>query len=891
MAGLGDGPDDSLSADAVARELRVARRRIALLTALCDIASVWPVDDVIGRLSAFADAAIGRAVAFHLRQAAATGAITLADADDAQRGSGLAVIAMGKLGAGELNYSSDIDLILLFDDEIMRSDDPAGVQKAMVRLARNLMRTLDEQTKDGFVFRTDLRLRPDPASTPLAVSMRAAETYYESAGQNWERAAMIKARAVAGDKAAGQAFLDYLTPFVWRRNLDFAAIEDIHSIKRQIHAFRGGDTIALRGHNIKLGRGGIREIEFFAQTQQLVWGGRDPSVRVAGTCAALGALAAAGHVAAATAAELAAAYRFLRRVEHRLQMIDDRQTHVLPADDEGFAALATFLGYDAPEVFEAALEKEMRTVEQHYANLFEEAPALSESGNLVFTGSEDDPDTLATLESLGYADPRSVAAVVRGWHHGRYRATRSNRARQILTELMPALLAAFGRTGNPAAELMKFDGFLSRLPAGVQVFSLFHSNPRLFDLLAEIMGSAPKLADHLSRNADLFDAVLTADFFDPLPDRAALAADLGAMIGPARDFQDVLDGTRRWTKDMTFRVGVQMLRNATDADDAGRALADVADCNIAALQPVVEDEFAARHGVFPAGGMAIVALGKLGGREMTATSDLDLIFVYDTGDDGESSGGAKPLAPSHYYARLSQKLLNALTAPTAEGTLYEVDMRLRPSGHKGPIASSLDAFRAYQSSSAWTWEQMALTRARVIAGPAALREAVATTIHDALVQPRDAEALRADVADMRARIEQEHTTDSIWNAKHVRGGLVDIEFIAQYLQLRHAAAHPDILSPNTSHALRRIGEAGLLPTDTIAALIEAARLWRQVQGLLRLTLDLGFDPAAAPEGLKDALATAGGAVDFQGLEAKLHDTATRVHGLFRDIIGEQGEKP
>jgi glutamate-ammonia-ligase adenylyltransferase len=884
IAGLRERGPTTDNVVEIGRMLRKARRRVALLTAVADITGAWTLEQVMAYLSAFADEAIGQAVAFHLRDAAKGGSIALADPDDPQRHSGVAIIAMGKLGAHELNYSSDIDLIALYDDEIVVTDDAPGLQKTMVRLTRNLMRTLDEQTKDGYVFRTDLRLRPDPASTPLAVAMRAAEVYYESAGQNWERAAMIKARPIAGDLAAGRAFIEYLTPFVWRKNLDFAAIEDIHSIKRQIHAHRGGGRIAARGHNIKLGRGGIREIEFFAQTQQLIWGGRDSGVRLPGTCEALHALAAAGYILPSTATELEACYHLLRRVEHRLQMIEDRQTQSLPEDEIGFSHVATFLGYPDAGVFEKALTEAMRTVERHYAQLFEEAPTLSGPGNLVFTGSDDDPDTLATLESLGYSDARSVASVVRGWHHGRYRATRNTRARELLTELMPTLLDAFAKTANPSAALMKFDEFLARLPAGVQLFSMFHSNPRLVGLLAEIMGSAPRLADHLSRNAGLFDAVLSPDFFDRLPPRAELANELQSNLLSARSFEDVLDHTRQWTKDVKFRTGVQLLRHTTTAREVGRALSDVAETNIEALQPYVEADFAESHGRFPGGGLAVVAMGRLGSREMTHTSDLDLIFVYDSGGDAEVSDGPKPLAPSHYFARLCQRFLNSLTAPTAEGTLYEVDMRLRPSGNQGPIATSLDTFRAYQAESAWTWEHMALTRARAVSGPAALRTAVNDVIKATLTRQRDAAKLVADVADMRLRIAREHPGGGIWDMKYVRGGLVDIEFIAQYLQLLHAATHPAILATNTVDALTNLGTEGLIDKPVADTLVEAALLWQQIQGLLRVTIDLGFDPAAAPVGLKDALAAAGGAVDFASLEGKLQETADRVHGHFGSII-------
>ncbi len=875
--------------------LRHAKRRVALAVALADIAGAWPLERVTRALSDFAEAALGAAVRYLLRDAAGKGRLRLRDEEDPARGSGFIVIAMGKLGARELNYSSDIDLIVLYDDERVRADDPSELQRTFVRLTRALVRAIEERTADGYVFRTDLRLRPDPGAMPIAVSTLAAETYYESAGQNWERAAFIKARPVAGDLEAGAAFLDRLRPFVWRKHLDFAAIQDIHSIKRQIHAHRGGGEIAVLGHDLKLGRGGIREIEFFAQTQQLIWGGRDPRLRTAGTVESLRALAETGRIAAETADELVESYRFLRRVEHRLQMVADQQTHTLPASPEGLGRFAVFLGYPDGDAFAAELTAHLRRVEAHYAHLFEEAPDLGASaGNLVFTGGEHDPGTLETLRRLGFAEPETVSDIVRGWHRGRYRATRSTRARELLTELMPALMEALAGTADPMAAVVKFDEFLARLPAGVQLFSLFYANPRLLELVAEIVGGAPLLAEALSRNPLALDAVLSGDFFEALPDAAALAAELAERLEQARDFEDVLDIARRWNNDRRFQVGVHILRNITDADAAGPVLADIASVAVRALLPHVEADFARRHGRVPGGAMAIIALGKLGGREMTITSDLDLIFVYDAPDEVEGSDGARPLAVSQYYARLSQRVINAITAPTGEGRLYEVDMRLRPSGAAGPVASSLDAFADYQRRSAWTWEHMALTRARVVAGDAGLADRIAEVVRDVLTAPRDAERLLRDVAEMRARMAREHGPGSPWIGKHYRGGLVDLEFIAQFLQLRHAHDHPAILDTNTAGAFAAAARVGVLAPALAEDLVGATRLWRRIQGLARLLgpesrrteappSDGGgeLDP---PEGLRRAMARAIGAPDFEAVKARVLETAAHVRTVFADLI-------
>ncbi len=869
------------------KSLRVARRRAAFAIGFADICGLWDVVAVTRALSDFADAAVDAALASTLRQVAARDELGLADPQTPTRDCGIAILGMGKLGAHELNYSSDIDLIVLFDPDKVDYRHSRGVQAGMVRLTRDLMRCLDDRTGDGYVFRTDLRLRPDPGAMPLAISINSALTYYESLGQNWERAAMIKARPIAGDLAFGQAFLHELRPFIWRKHLDFWAIQDVHSIKRQINAHKGGSVVAINGHNVKLGRGGIREIEFFAQTQQLIWGGRDPSLRTPRTKEALAALAETGHITPKVAEELTTAYFFLRRVEHRLQMIDDQQTHKLPDDDEGVDALAVFLGYDDPAEFRAELLRHLRTVEDHYAHLFEESPSLSSSGNLVFTGGEPDPETLATLSGLGFRDSEMVWQVVSGWHHGRYRALRSTRSRELLTELVPLLLQNFGRTQDPHRALLKFDAFVSGLPAGVQLFSMLYNNPNLLELMAEIMGSAPMLADRLDRKPHLLEAVLSPDFFDPIPPAEVLEEELKTALVDAQNLEDVLDMTRRWANDRRFQVGVHILRHKSDVDDSGRALSDIAEVALRGLVQPVIDDLARSHGHLAGSGLAIVALGKLGSREMTVSSDLDLVFIYDLPAEGAAdvvSDGAKPLEPQRYYARLAQRLINALSAQTPEGTLYEIDMRLRPSGNAGPIATSLAAFKRYYQEDAWTWEHLALTRARCIGGPPEIRAGVEEQLLAIRSAPRDPDRLLAEVADMRRRIAREHPAATIWSVKYAEGGLIDLDFLAQYLQLRHAAANPAVLAISTQQAFANLATGGILEAGLAERLVEATRFLRQVQEALRLTVGPAFDADALSPTLQAALAASIGVEDFATLRRQLEETLTWVHGIYVEWV-------
>ncbi|HEY1301482.1 MAG TPA: bifunctional [glutamine synthetase] adenylyltransferase/[glutamine synthetase]-adenylyl-L-tyrosine phosphorylase [Stellaceae bacterium] len=886
VAGIEAREDTGEDTAALMARLRVAKRRVALLAAVAELAGAWSLEQQTGALSRFADAAVAAALRHLLRQAVRDRSLTLADANDPESGSGFVILGLGKLGGGELNYSSDIDLIVLYDPSVARVVVPDRIQPFFVRLTRNLVRILEERTGDGYVFRTDLRLRPDPASTPPAMSVAAALSYYESVGQNWERAALIKARPAAGDCEAARRFLRELQPFIWRKNLDFAAIQDIHSIKRQIDAHRGGARIAVMGHDIKTGRGGIREIEFFAQTQQLIWGGRVRELRVAATCAALDRLVDAGRVDRATADELIADYRFLRRVEHRLQMVDDAQIHRLPADPAGIERIAIFLGYRDADAFVAELTATLSSVERHYAQLFEQAPNLAAPGNLVFTGVEDDPDTLETLSRLGFADPSAVAALVRGWHHGHLRATRSQRAREILTELVPELLAIFGATPHPDAALQRFDQFLSRLAAGVQLFSLFHANPGLLSLVADIMAGAPRLAEHLALRPALLEPVLAEGFFAAPPDRAALGADLDRLLGADRDFEEALDTMRRWTGERRFQIGVQLLRRTLAADAAAAALADIAETALAALLPVVEAELARRHGRVPGGRFAIIGMGRLGSREMTLASDLDLILVYDAPPESEFSDGAQPLPVAAYYARLSQRLIGAITAPTAEGRLYEVDMRLRPSGTSGPIASSLAGFVRYQRESAWAWEHMALTRARPVAGDPGLGRQIEDAIGAVLRMPRDPLRLVHDVAEMRRRIAAEHPDPPPYDLRNRRGGLLDLEFIVQCLMLRHAGSAPQILCRGTTAALEALDPAGLLPPRAGEELGRALALLRRVQILTTLIGDGPPPSAGFTEADAATLARGAGAVDFTDLDRDITDATQRVAGWYERLIEE-----
>ncbi len=857
------------------RILRDGKTRIAFLIALADLANIWSVEEATRRLSEAAGVFVGLAVRFLLSRAAQAGQFFPSDPENPERGSGLIVLGMGKFGAHELNYSSDIDLIIFFDREIAPLAGTVEPSPFFVRLTRDLVHILQERTADGYVFRTDLRLRPDPGSTQAAISTDAGFRYYESLGQNWERAALIKARPVAGDIAAGDAFLKALSPYIWRKYLDYNAIADIHAMKRQIHAVKGHERIAIAGHNLKLGRGGIREIEFFVQSQQLIAGGRQPALRTRQTLAGLDLLTQFDWIGPKVRDDLARAYRYLRRMEHRLQMVADQQTHTLPSNQDELAKFARFAGYRELDAFKDELRREMQSVERHYAALFESAPRLTPQrvqGNLVFTGDAEDPGTAATLAKLGFKHPSTAISAVKGWHYGRYKAMQSERAREILTEFTPALLEALGDTSDPDLALATFDTFLAEVPSALQLFSMLRANPHLLRLIAQIMGSAPRLARILGRRRRVMDAILDPGYIGERPAEAELRALIRREIFEESTYEQRLGRARAVGQEQAFAIGARLLSRQLTPRQAGEDYSRLAEALIETLLDAVQAEYG---GALPP--PVVIAMGKLGGREMTATSDLDLIVIYDT------PAGAAAQASQH-YARFTQRLIAAIAAPTPEGVLYPVDMRLRPSGKAGPVAVRLDGFLAYQQNDAWTWEHLALTRARLVAGPEALRERLAADIRVVLTLPRDRANIAADVREMRARIEAEEATADIWHTKYHKGGLVDAEFIAQFLQIVHAAQEPAVLSPNTVQALANLIEAGLLAPSDGNALARAVELYRDIAHILRLCTEGGFDPKTAPKDLTGLLLQTTGEPDIERLEARLREAYAGTARAFDALV-------
>ena len=754
--------------------LRRERRALALVLAIGDLAGTFPLARVMAELSAFADGALDAAIAAAIRA-------RVPDREPA----GFLALALGKQGAGELNYSSDIDPILLYDPDTLprrERDEPA---EAAQRYAREIVRLLSEVTSEGYVFRVDLRLRPAAEVSPLAISVNAATTHYESSALAWERAAFIRARACAGDVKAGEAFLEMIRPFVWRRSLDFGAIEEVRRLSLRIRERYAGPREPGPGFNLKQGRGGIREIEFFAQTHQLIHGGRNPSLRQRGTRAALDALAAAGVIGARDAQVLGDAYDRLRVVEHRLQMVADQQTHSLP-EGKALDGVAQLDGLADGAVLVAELRGICRAVAERYDAML---------------GAGETP-----APSSDQAIPPEIAARAAGWIDGRYRALRSEAAIGAFEAVRPRLLTAFAAASDPATVLARWETMLERMSSAINVFRLLEARPGLLELLLDCLTLAPPLADQLARRPERLDALIDRSAFALPGSVRQLAADMRRGEKGA-GYEEALDRIRVVVGEKRFALGMQLIAAAHDPLEIAAGLSRVAEAAITVAQERAEQAFASVHGRVAGSELLVLGLGRLGGGALTHASDLDVIYLFAEG--AEESDGSRPLGRTLYFNRLAQRLGAALSVPTAEGALYEVDTRLRPQGDKGPLAVGLSSFARYQKEEAWTWEHMALTRARVLTGSPEARAAVAAIVRGVLDAPRDPAALRADVLRMRAEMAAHKPPKGALDAKLLRGGLIDLEFLIHYVQLRERTA----FAPDLHAAIESLAGAGLVSPE------------------------------------------------------------------------------
>ena len=868
-------------------QLRVGKAMLALTCAYADLNCIWPLTRTTQALSQFASKALNIALAFLLTRevrkgnietpalsTSSTDIINPSICDDC----GFFILGMGKLGANELNYSSDIDLIALYNPEKIKYLGKKTIGHFFVGITQELMQIMERRTMHGYVFRTDLRLRPDPGSTPPAISIIAAETYYHTVAVNWERSAMIKASPIAGDTKEGKAYLDNLSSWIWRRSMDFAAIQDIAAIKNHLNQHYEQSDKDFAGFDVKLGRGGIREIEFFAQINQLLYGGRHPVVRRRGTIETLHTLVEEGLLDTNICARLSVAYEFLRTLEHRLQMVNDEQTHTIPADSEAIQHIAHFMGYTNPEALKSALHSHTNYVNEVYQNLL---PNEANENPIGFSQGQIEHK----FKGLGYTSTKDMANITASWRSAKYRALKTDRSQSLLEECIPTLIEAFAAMSNPDAALSRFDMFLSKLPAGVQLFALFQANPSLFALMARVMGLAPALAETLAKKPLLWELLLEPNFFEPIEDKTLLTEQLKGMIARARDYQDVLDIARQFAEEYKFRIGVQLLESIATADESMKSLALVADVTLEQLVPEVEREFEARYGHFNNGGIAILAMGKYGGNELTHTSDLDIVFLYYVDDMNGASSGKRSLGPSQYYSRLGQNIITSITALTSEGRLFEVDTRLRPSGNQGPLVVTLNTFRDYYSKDAWTWEHMALTRARIIKEPQYFSGELINEIREILTNERDQTSLIKAVADMRRKLRSTNRTQNPWALKHIRGGLIDIEFICQYLLLKEGEKYPDLFSSNMDTAFKNLADMNLIDPSIAEDLVIARNMMQNIQSILRLCMgDKAPEESSFSLGLKEILCRSSKFETFSALKENLLNTQANIYKHFETLI-------
>ncbi|HYI39299.1 MAG TPA: bifunctional [glutamine synthetase] adenylyltransferase/[glutamine synthetase]-adenylyl-L-tyrosine phosphorylase [Allosphingosinicella sp.] len=837
----------------VGAALRRERGALAAALAVADLGGAIPLERLMEELSDLADRALTRALAAAFEERTP---------DDPPLG--FAVIALGKHGSRELNYSSDVDLLFLYDPAALPLKPREEAGQGALRIGNRLVELLQKRDEEGYVFRVDLRLRPSPEATPIALPVDAAISYYESSALPWERAAFVRARQVAGDERVGRYFLEALHPFVWRRSLDFGAIGEIQAITRRIRDHYSRGQIFGPGFDIKRGRGGIREIEFFAQIHQLIHGGREPALRAAATLDALAALKGAGRILAEAADDLAETYRLLRTVEHRLQMVDDRQTHVLPPDRQALDNVARLHGLGSGSALLDLLEAPVSRCGELYDGL---------------AGQSEDriplnPEALEShLRNAGFDDPVSARLRIEGWRGGKARSLRTAAAGEAFEAMLPVLIEAFGRAPDPMRAMNRFDDVVTRLPSGVNFYRLLEARPGLTDHLGTILSHAPALAEQLGRRPQLLDGLVDASAFEPAPPVDALIRDFSRSEREGEDYQLLLDRVRRRVNERRFALGVQLIVAHSDPIEAAEGYSRVAEAAINVLARATVAEFEAVHGRVPGSELLVMGLGRLGGEALTHASDLDLVYLFSGTHESESDG-PRPLRATDYFNRLAPRVTAALSVPTASGPLYDVDTRLRPSGTDGMLAVSLESFARYQNEQAWTWEHMALTRARPVFGSAEGRTALQAVIDDTLRRPRDPARLVADAVAMRAEMASHKAAKGRFDIKLGPGGLVDLEFAVHTLQLRHVVG----LHPHLEDALEELVAEGMVGDDIDPAL----RLLTRMLVMFRLVSPASDEP---PDETKPLVAAACGLPDWNALLAA-HDAARqRVAQLWRTVSG------
>ena len=857
-----------------ARQLREARRRVALAVGLADIAGLWDLAAVTAALTGLAEAGCSLGFRVLLTELASRGAISPPDPEDPERDSGLIALGLGKLGGRELNFSSDIDLILLYDPDILPARRRYEVPGHLMRLARRFIALLSEPTVDGRAFRVDLRLRPDPVSTPLVISTKSALQYYEKRGQTWERAAMIKARPVAGDINSGNGYLGRLEPFIWRSHLDFATVQDLHDIKKRIDAQHRGGIIGEPGQNLKLGRGGIREIEFFAQTHQLIWGGTDPSLRRIPTCEALRALSDAGHIRREVTDALANSYRYLRRAEHRLQMIADKQTHSLPKDPGQFETLARFLGYADGKAFGGELTSCLRQVERQYESFFELPSEMTEASASSALAKRSRGEVVERLGRMGFHDPGAAFEIIEKWRTGRGLAARDSRALALLQSLTPALVIAMCGTESPDLAIRRFDGLIDRVGRGHRTFTLFQANLHVMETVAEILVTAPAIGAILTARPRLVEVLLDPQTDAPPPARKSLEQSLAAKMQGADGFGTELARLREWIDTANFRVGVQVLFHSLDPLDAAQPLSDIADCAVSLVLRRADEALAASHGRVPGASAAIVAKGRFARREVGFRTELEIALYYDAPPDSLTDG-PEAITAEEYFSKLQHRVIAGLRGRPGVRRVYDCIAIER--------AASLESLAGKLSRGSPGRPE--LCQPRTVAQIGRLAPRVRAMVHECFSAARDEARLRSDMAALRDGLELGPPPTGPWSVDFRPGGLLDIEVLVHYLRQRAAPGASEILGEyTTGEALGALERAGVLAPEDYRVLLDGWRLWTRILTLQNLLGRAALEDAV-PRRLRRQFQSAADTASFEDVESRTAAVANAVRAVRDRILG------
>ncbi|MCF6292438.1 MAG: bifunctional [glutamine synthetase] adenylyltransferase/[glutamine synthetase]-adenylyl-L-tyrosine phosphorylase [Robiginitomaculum sp.] len=862
--------------ESFAKSIRQIKTKYHLSLALLDICGVWNTSKITSSLSKFADKVIQITARFCWQMICQHNKAPLPSLSK----SGFFIIAFGKLGGSELNYSSDVDLAFFFQ----RKQNPDELEidpRVFIRLAREITNCLSDVSEFGYVFRVDLRLRPDPSSTPIVLSTDAALVYYESVGQTWERAAWIKARVIAANVHAGEDFIKQMKPFIWRKNLDFAAIEDIHQIRQQVLFGKDQPKPASPGYNVKLGVGGIREIELFAQTLQLIHGGRKPELREKDTISALVSLSDTGLIPETTSSNMIKNYTFLRRVEHALQMVNDRQTHVLPDCPQQQQKFQRLLGFSSEKEF----EKELLDCTSEIASLtkvfFAKDTSQKPKDALHLSGFENHPEAIALIEHAGFINANEILTRMRIWMSGQIKATRSERSRRLLVALAPEIINSLAKTPDPDAAFNSFAQFFEALPAGVQILSLFANSPGLLTRLVDIFQMAPKLGAVLTKRPNILEALIISD------SNHDLANILRHDIAKANDIEQAMNIARRGVQEAMFNIGAELLTGNANPQEIAQTCSALAATTIDGLAQQVSKQLCYKTKTAPAN-WVVLAFGKLGSFEMMPGSDLDIMVLYTPVYEANNT---PPVPPAEVWAaRFTRRLISALSAPTEEGLLYEVDMRLRPSGQSGPIAVEINSFLNYYQKTARTWEFQALSRAQIISASSQQFASQAQQVCQRIISDfTDKSKVISEVSKMRKLLHSEKPSLGLWDIKNGPGGLTELEFIMQTISLLSPEISNFKSFFQTPSQQNQVALAKFIDTKQFEQLLKAHRLYHGVLQITNMALGRIGTSNEIPKRLRLPIITSTKTSSFSQLEEEIQTCRQQISAVLDHVLKEKND--